>query len=73
MRRSRGGTDVQINRRQTSNAQAALPTPPATRATPEGHGDPSPRRGALQLGNSARTGDDRRQDAERKALGVHWG
>ena len=61
MRRSRDGSDAQINRRQTSNAPAVLPTPTATPATPEGHSDPSPRRGALQLGNSARNGDDRTQ------------
>lgn len=61
MRRSRGGSDAQINRRQTSNAPAVLPTPPATRATPERHGVPPPGSGALHLSNSARTGDDRRQ------------
>jgi len=61
MRRSRDSADVQINRRQTSNAPAVLPTPPATRATPERHGVPPPRSGALRLGNSERTGDDRTQ------------
>ena len=66
MRRSRGGADVQVNRRQTSNAPAVLPAPPATRATAEGHGVPPPRSGALQVGNSAQTGDDRRQTPSAK-------
>ena len=70
MRRSRGGTDVQTNRRQTSNAPAVLPTPSATRATPERHGVPPPRSGALQLSTNRGWPE---ANAEREALGVHWG
>ena len=66
MRRSRDSADVQINRRQTSDAPAVLPTPPAARATPERRSVPPSRSGALQLGNSARTGDDRTQTPSAK-------